>query len=84
MRDFSRKEIRFLTDNGRVQRPLYIVDDNELKIKKYHIALLVDSKVHSTHDYNFETFCKKGCIEFLDVEEEEGAMIAMNVTDVNK
>ena len=28
MRDFSKKEIRFLTDTGRVQRPLYIVDNN--------------------------------------------------------
>jgi DNA-directed RNA polymerase II subunit RPB2 len=37
VRDFTRKEIRFLTDTGRVQRPLYIVDDNQVKIRKWHI-----------------------------------------------
>jgi len=78
MRDFSKKEIRFLTDTGRVQRPLYIVEGNEIKMRKKHIQLLIDKNVEA---YNFETFCRKGFIEFLDVEEEEGAMIAMNVTD---
>lgn len=28
VRDFIRKEIRFCTDAGRVQRPLYIVENN--------------------------------------------------------
>ena len=37
VRDFTRKEIRFLTDTGRVQRPLYIVENNELRLRKYHI-----------------------------------------------
>lgn len=37
VRDFTRKEIRFLTDTGRVQRPLYIVDENKVKVRKWHI-----------------------------------------------
>lgn len=34
VRDIYTKEIKFFTDAGRVQRPLFIVEDNKLKIKK--------------------------------------------------
>ena len=37
VRDFNNKEIKFCTDAGRVQRPLYIVTNNKLKIRKWHI-----------------------------------------------
>jgi len=33
-RDLSTKEIKFFTDSGRVQRPLFIVEGNELLLKK--------------------------------------------------
>jgi DNA-directed RNA polymerase II subunit RPB2 len=32
VRDIRTKEIKFLTDAGRVQRPLYIVENNKLRI----------------------------------------------------
>ena len=51
-------------------------------MRKWHIQLLIDKESHDDLEWNFETFCKKGYIEFLDVEEEEGSMIAMNVSDV--
>jgi DNA-directed RNA polymerase II subunit RPB2 len=35
--DITNREIRLLTDSGRVQRPLFIVKKNNLKIKKAHI-----------------------------------------------
>jgi len=84
VRDFTRKEIRFLTDTGRVQRPLYIVDDNQVKIRKWHIQMVLDKKVDERVRWKFETFCQKGYIEFLDVEEEEGSMIAMNLSDLSE
>lgn len=37
VRDFSRREIKFCTDSGRVQRPLFIVEKNQLKLRKWHI-----------------------------------------------
>lgn len=37
LRDFGKREIRLCTDAGRVQRPLYIVENNELKMRKWHI-----------------------------------------------
>ena len=42
VRDFSKREIKFCTDTGRVQRPLYIVENNELKIRKWHIQMMLD------------------------------------------
>jgi DNA-directed RNA polymerase II subunit RPB2 len=32
IRDIANREIRLLTDSGRVQRPLFIVENNKLKI----------------------------------------------------
>jgi len=70
VRDFINKEIKIYTDAGRVQRTLFIVEDNKLLIKKSHIAEL------DKHD--FEWLIKQGYIEFLDVEEEETSFIALN------
>lgn len=77
IRDITTKEIKFFTDAGRVQRPCFIVDNNKLKIKKRHIPLLIGGKL------DFEDLLKEGFVEFLDVEEEETAMIAMTLQDLN-
>ena len=47
-------------------------------LKKEHIKKLGDN------DLNFEDLLKKGLVEFLDVEEEETATIAMFVDDIGK
>jgi len=46
--------------------------------------MVLDKKLDERVKWNFETFCQKGYIEFLDVEEEEGAMIAMNLHDLKE
>lgn len=81
VRDIQNKEIRFYTDAGRVQRPLFIVDNGELKIKNKHIAAM---HLKTNEAMNFDDTLKNGLIEFLDVEEEETAMIAMHVSDLQK
>ena len=40
VRDIANKEIRFYTDAGRVQRPLFIVENNEVLMRKKHIQSL--------------------------------------------
>ena len=40
VRDISNKEVRFFTDPGRVQRPLFIVKDSEIVLRKQHIQQL--------------------------------------------
>lgn len=99
------KEIRFLTDAGRVYRPLYVVDTNpetgnkELVIKKRHILKLVqaqsseytvddsdddmsDSDDESGQPWSWSTLINKGMVEYLDAEEEETVLIAMQQDDL--
>ena len=40
VRDIVNKEIKIYTDAGRVQRPVFIVENNKMKIKKSHIKRL--------------------------------------------
>ena len=82
VRDFSRREIKFCTDSGRVQRPLFIVDSkrNKLELNKWHIKqILKKDTADGLQRWDFEECCKKGLIEFVDVEEEETTMIAMSI-----
>jgi DNA-directed RNA polymerase beta subunit len=63
-----------------VQRPLFIVDpEGRLVLRNRHIEQL-----QATHGMNFDDTLKNGLIEFLDVEEEETAMIAMHVSDLRE
>ena len=40
VRDIREREIRIFTDAGRICRPLLIVDNQKLLLKKNHIQLL--------------------------------------------
>lgn len=40
--------------------------------------------MNAKHGMNFDDALKQGLIEFLDVEEEETAMIAMHVSDLKE
>lgn len=51
-------------------RPLFTVENNRLKIKAKDIV----------EDMNFDRLKEMGFIEYLDVEEEESALIAMDLT----
>lgn len=45
-RDLSTKELKFFTDSGRVQRPLFIVENNELLLKKHHVLKLIKGEMN--------------------------------------
>lgn len=77
VRDILNKEIKIFSDAGRIIRPLFIMENNELKIKKHHIELLKMGKL------NFNDLLTEGLVEFLDVEEEETCMIAMRPPSTN-
>jgi len=78
MRDIDKREIKIYTDSGRCLRAMFIVEDNELKLRKKHVEKIMSK------EWNFESFFRNGLIELLDVEEEESAMIAMFVEDIDK
>jgi DNA-directed RNA polymerase II subunit RPB2 len=37
VRDIDKREIKIYTDAGRCQRAMFVVEDNELKIRKKHV-----------------------------------------------
>lgn len=77
VRDTFNSEIRIYTDHGRVQRPVFVVERGELLIKPHHIKLLKLPK-DNPDKITFDHLLYQGIVEFIDVEEEETSMIAMN------
>ncbi|GFP99206.1 DNA-directed RNA polymerase iii subunit rpc2 [Phtheirospermum japonicum] len=59
------------SDGGRVCRPLVIADKGVPRIKEHHMKELKDGV------RTFDSFLKEGLIEYLDVNEENNALIAL-------
>ncbi|KAI5190271.1 DNA-directed RNA polymerase II subunit RPB2 [Nematocida minor] len=76
VRDLREREIRINTDGGRACRPLFIVEKGVLKIEEF----LVNNR---ERDFTWNELMADGCVEFLDVEEEETAMIAVKPADLD-
>ena len=70
--DLRMKEVRLNTDSGRTCRPLFIVDDNRLRIDKSHIQRLREDA-----DYTFQSLVSDGIVEYVDCNEEETTLICM-------
>lgn len=59
------------SDGGRVCRPLVIADKGVSRIKEHHMKELKDGV------RTFDSFLREGLIEYLDVNEENNALIAL-------
>lgn len=68
--------VHIACDGGRICRPMIIVESGRPKVTSKHIALLKSS--HAT----FDDFLRKGLVEYLDVNEENDAYIALYESDV--
>ncbi|KAI5134617.1 DNA-directed RNA polymerase II subunit RPB2 [Nematocida ausubeli] len=75
VRDLREKEIRINTDGGRACRPLFIVEKGVLRIEHF-----LEANKHRA--FTWDELMADGCVEFLDVEEEETAMIAVKTSDL--
>jgi len=75
IRDIRDREIRIMTDAGRICRPLLIVEDCKLLIKKRHIDML---KEREFNNYQWQDLVASGVVEYIDTMEEETTMIATN------
>lgn len=69
-------EIRINTDAGRVRRPLIILEDGRPKLIEEYLRKLENNKI------NWYDLIKMGCIEYLDAEEEDSALIALYNKDI--
>jgi DNA-directed RNA polymerase II subunit RPB2 len=79
VRDIRLKELRLYTDYGRCSRPLFIVENQRLLIKKRHIRAL---QQRETPEEGWHDLVAKGFIEYIDTEEEETTMISMTINDL--
>lgn len=82
VRDIREKELRIYTDAGRVCRPLFIVENQQLLLGKRHIRWLNSGSDDEGNEYKWEQLIKGGVIELLDAEEEETVMISMTPEDL--
>ena len=72
----QQRSINIASDGGRVCRPLIIVEGGISKVQQKHIDELKDGY------RNFDDFIKEGLIEFLDVNEENNAYIALKESEI--
>jgi DNA-directed RNA polymerase II subunit RPB2 len=81
VRDVSEREIRIFTDAGRICRPLLIVENQKLLLKKRHIDMLKDRDVNNS---SWQDLVLEGLVEYIDCLEEETVMIAMTPEDLRE
>ncbi len=75
----ERNEIKVNCDGGRLRRPVLIIENGELKLKPEHIEKLKNG------EWSWSDLVKNGIVEYLDADEEENALIAINPTqDLSK
>ncbi|KAH9081691.1 DNA-dependent RNA polymerase II second largest subunit [Lactarius deliciosus] len=82
VRDIRERELRLYTDPGRVCRPLFIVEDQQLVLQKKHVRWLNQGTTDEGEDFKWQHLAKSGVIEMLDAEEEETVMICMTPEDL--
>lgn len=68
--------VYIVTDGGRFCRPFIIVEDGQPKVTQKHLDDL------KANIYNFQDFLDMGFVEFLDVNEENDALIAIYEKDI--
>jgi DNA-directed RNA polymerase III subunit RPC2 len=68
--------IQVATDEGRICRPLIIVEDKKSKVTKRYLKSLRQGSM------DFDDFLARGLVEYLDVNEENDSTIAMSESDI--
>lgn len=73
----ERQEIYVNCDEGRVRRPIIIVDSGSPRLLFEHIDKIAKG------EWSWEDLIKSGIVEYLDAEEEENAYIALNLEELS-
>ncbi|MBR9678575.1 MAG: DNA-directed RNA polymerase subunit B, partial [Nanoarchaeota archaeon] len=70
--------INLSVDGGRIRRPLIIVENGKTILTPEHLEKLKNNQM------TWKDLVKKGIIEYLDADEEENSLIAINQEDISK
>lgn len=81
VRDIADREIRINTDAGRICRPLLIVENQKLLLKRRHIEML---KEREYNQYSWQDLVASGVVEYIDCSEEETVMLVMNPDELRE
>ena len=73
----EREELYINCDEGRVRRPLIIVENGMPKLQREHLEKM------SSGEWSWEDLVKNGIVEYLDAEEEENAYVALNPEELS-
>ena len=84
VRDIRERELRLYTDAGRVCRPLFIVENQQLALRKKHIEWIGARGDDRGEPFKWDDLIKTGIIELLDAEEEETVMICMTPDELER
>jgi DNA-directed RNA polymerase III subunit RPC2 len=69
------KAVHIATDEGRICRPLIVVENNKPKVTKRSLEALRSGKM------DFDDFLYRGIVEYVDVNEENDTLIALTEHD---
>ncbi|KJE98167.1 DNA-directed RNA polymerase II subunit RPB2 [Capsaspora owczarzaki ATCC 30864] len=87
--DIRERELRIYSDAGRAMRPLFVVEDERLSIRREHIDALKQAAQadrageHIDNPMRWPELITTGVIEYIDTQEEETRMIAMHPEDLD-
>ena len=73
----AQRSIYIASDGGRLVRPLLVVERGKTKLQQQHL----DDLVLGLKD--FTDFLKGGIVEYLDVNEQNNALIALNEDELS-
>ena len=72
------RAVHVATDDGRICRPLIIVENGKSRVRRYHLRKLRDGTMA------FDDFLAQGLVEYLDVNEENDSYISIYEKDINE
>ena len=70
------QQVHIACDSGRLTRPFILIENGKPKVENVHLQQL------ARRLRNFDDFVKEGLIEYLDVNEENNAIIALNIESI--